>query len=66
MIAGGATVFIWKYLIAPLGGAFAIYELLPAFLVGTAAIVIVSLITKEPDKEILAEFEAAKGSNAIK
>ena len=66
MVAGGATVFVWKYLVAPLGGAFAIYELLPAFLIGTAAIVIVSLLTKEPDKEILAEFEAAKGNNVIK
>lgn len=66
MIAGGATVFIWKYLVAPMGGAFAIYELFPAFLVGVAAIIIVSLLTKEPGKEILAEFEAAKGSSAIK
>lgn len=65
MVAGGATVFIWKYLVAPMGGAFAIYELLPAFLVGLAAIVIVSLLTKEPGKEILAEFEAAKGNNVI-
>lgn len=66
MIAGGATVFIWKYLIAPMGGAFAIYELFPAFLVGIAAIIIVSLLTKEPGKEILAEFEAAKSNSIIK
>ena len=65
MVAGGATVFIWKYLVAPLGGAFAIYELLPAFLVGTAAIVVVSLLTKKPGAEILAEFEAAKSNSAI-
>lgn len=65
MVAGGATVFIWKYLVAPLGGAFAIYELLPAFLVGTAAIVVVSLLTKKPGTEILAEFEAAKSNSAI-
>lgn len=65
MIAGGATVFIWKYLIAPLGGAFAIYELFPAFLVGVAAIIIVSLLTKEPGKEILDEFEKAKASSSI-
>ena len=31
MIVGGVMVFIWKYLIAPLGGLFGIYELLPAF-----------------------------------
>lgn len=65
MVAGGATVFVWKYLIAPLGGAFAIYELLPAFLVGIAAIIIVSLLTKAPGREILEEFEKAKAESAI-
>lgn len=65
MVAGGATVFVWKYLVAPMGGAFAIYELLPAFLVGIAAIIIVSLLTKAPSKEIIAEFEAAKADSAI-
>ena len=39
MITGGAVVFIWKYLIAPMGGAWAIYELLPAFLAACIAIV---------------------------
>lgn len=60
MAAGGIAVFVWKYLIAPMGGVFAIYELLPAFIVGTIVIVIVSLLTKAPSKEIIAEFEAAK------
>lgn len=58
MIAGGAMVFIWKYLIAPLGGAWGIYELLPAFLVGCIVIVVVSLATAPPAKEIVEEFEA--------
>lgn len=58
MIAGGAMVFIWKYLIAPLGGAWGIYELLPAFLVGCIVIVVVSLATAPPSKEIVEEFEA--------
>ena len=44
MISGGAMVFIWKYLVRPLGGAWDIYELLPAFLVSCAAIVLVSLL----------------------
>ncbi len=59
MLSGGAMVFVWKYLIAPLGGGFAIYELLPAFLVGLAVIIVVSLLTKAPDASVLAEFEAA-------
>lgn len=66
MIAGGAMVFIWKYLVAPMGGAFAIYELLPAFLVGTAVIVLISLAGKAPSKEIMAEFEAAKSTDSLK
>ena len=58
MIAGGAMVFIWKYLIAPMGGAWGIYELLPAFLVGCVVIVAVSLATAPPDKEIVETFES--------
>jgi sodium/proline symporter len=58
MIAGAATIFIWKYAIAPLGGVLAIYELLPAFLVSCLAIVVVSLATGKPDAEITAEFES--------
>lgn len=65
MVAGGVSVFVWKYLIAPMGGVFGIYELLPAFLVGIVVIVVVSLLTKEPGKEIQVEFEAAKGNGVI-
>lgn len=65
MVAGGASIFIWKYQIAPLGGAFDIYELLPAFLIGIAVTVIVSLLTKAPSKEILDEFEMAKSKKEI-
>ena len=58
MIAGGAMVFIWKFLIAPMGGALAIYELLPAFIVSLIAIIVVSLATAPPAREIVEEFEA--------
>ena len=57
MIAGGAMVFIWKYGIAKLGGVLAIYELLPAFIFGLIAIIVVSLLTKEPDKDTVAIFD---------
>ncbi len=57
MIAGGAMVFIWKFLLKPMGGVWGIYELLPAFVVGILTIVIVSLCTKEPSEEIQAEFD---------
>ncbi|MDD4844812.1 MAG: sodium/proline symporter PutP [Anaerotignum sp.] len=60
MIAGGAMVFIWKYMVRPMGGAWNIYELLPAFLVSFAAIIIVSLMTKAPEKEITDVFDRVK------
>ena len=60
MISGGAVVFIWKFVVAKLGGVFAIYELLPAFIVAIVVNVIVSLATKAPSKEITDEFEAVK------
>ena len=62
MLAGGGMVFIWRLLIKPLGGVFGIYELLPAFLVSCAFIVVVSLLSKEPSAEIQAEFEQAKAA----
>ena len=57
MIVGGAMVFIWKYLIRPIGGYFDIYELLPAFILALLVNVLVSLLTKEPSKEVIEEFE---------
>lgn len=61
MVSGGIMVFVWKYLVRPMGGAWDLYELLPAFIVSAAAIVIVSLCTKNPSDEILEDFEYAKG-----
>jgi len=60
MIGGAAMVFLWKLVISKLGGVFAIYELLPAFIFSTLCIVIVSLLTKAPSKEIEEDFEAVR------
>jgi sodium/proline symporter len=60
MLTGGAMVLIWKNLIAKLGGAFAVYELLPAFIISCLVILIVSLATEKPPSEIEKEFEQAK------
>ena len=60
MISGGAMVFIWNFLIKPLGGIFGIYELLPAFIVSSVFIVVVSLLSGEPDESIKKEFEEAR------
>ena len=60
MLSGGLMVFVWKYIISPLGGVFGIYELLPAFLMSLLVCVVVSLVTPAPSAEIEAEFDAAK------
>ncbi len=60
VISGGAMIFIWKFGIAKLGGIFAIYELLPAFIISLIAIVVVSLLTPAPEKEIVDEFDEMK------
>jgi sodium/proline symporter len=60
MIVGAAMVFIWKFLIAPIGGWLAIYELLPAFLISLAANVIVSNMTAAPSKAITDVFDEVR------
>ncbi len=60
MLAGGGMVFIWKLLLKPMGGIFGIYELFPAFVTSCVAILIVSLLSKEPSPEIQKEFELAR------
>ncbi len=58
MVAGGIMVFLWKFVIAKLGGVFAIYELLPAFIIGLVVNIVVSLITPAPEQEVIDEFDA--------
>ncbi len=60
MLSGGIMVFVWKLLIKPLGGVFGIYELLPAFIISCIFIVVVSLCTAKPSKQLEEEFEKAK------
>ena len=60
MLAGGIMIFVWKFAVRPIGGAFDIYELLPAFIVALAVNVIVSLITPAPDEDTLETFEKVK------
>ena len=57
MITGGIMVFVWKYGISSLGGVFAIYELLPAFIIALLANIIASLLTAEPSGELLRTFD---------
>jgi sodium/proline symporter len=60
MLSGGIMVALWKNVIAKWGGVFAVYELLPAFIISALVIWIVSLATPAPAEEIVKEFEEAK------
>ena len=60
MVSGAGMVFLWKLVISRLGGLFAIYELLPAFIFSCVCIVAVSLATKAPAAEIEEDFEIVK------
>ena len=57
MVSGGVMVFVWKYLVRPNVSFLNFYELLPAFLVSSILIILVSLATKAPSKEITDEFD---------
>ncbi len=52
MITGAATVLIWHQF-----GWFGLYEIVPGFVLGIAAIVIASLMTKAPDEEMCRTFD---------
>ena len=54
MITGGITVFIWQQLE---GGIFDIYELLPGFIICLVVAIIVSLLNRNKNQEMLNEFD---------
>ncbi len=60
MVVGAATCFVWKFSLAGLAAKypiFGVYELAPAFLLSLVVTVVVSLATKKPSDEIVAEYE---------
>jgi sodium/proline symporter len=64
MLAGGISVFVWKLVLNEFLSAkisvFGLYELLPAFIISSVAIVVGSLLSKEPEKAITDDFERAR------
>ncbi len=62
MLSGGATVFFWKFVIRAnfKGTVLDFYELLPAFIIACIAIIVVSFLTKAPEKEITDVFDEVK------
>ncbi len=57
MVTGAVTVFVWKLVLNPLGGVWGVYCLLPAFILSSLVIFVVSLLTKQPSEEIQKEFD---------
>lgn len=67
MAVGALTIIVWCYL-PIIGGqtpaeATQLYALVPGFFLSLIVNVIVSLLTKEPSKEIVEEFESVKTKN---
>ena len=63
MLSGGIIALVWPFTLAKLGGIFEIYCLLPAFIVSSILIIVVSLCTEEPSEVMVEEFERAKSLN---
>ena len=64
IVSGGLTVIIWDYIPLvsgqTLGSATGLYSLAVGFFVSLLCIIVVSLATKAPSKEITDEFERVK------
>ena len=57
MVSGAAMIFIWKFVLAPMGGVWSIYELLPAFLVALIVNLVVSRLTPAADAQVLKTYD---------
>ena len=60
LIGGGVTVVAWHNIPATVAPIFGVYEILPAFIVCLVLAVVVSLLDKNKDPEMIAEFEKFK------
>ncbi len=62
IVAGGMGTIVFKYIKELSGGygVFAVYELLPAFVLSVIVIIVVTLVTEKPDAAILAQFDLVK------
>ncbi|MGI9278495.1 MAG: sodium/proline symporter PutP [Endozoicomonas sp.] len=61
IIVGGVTVVLWKQVS---GGIFDLYEIVPGMLFAFIAIIGVSLMSSEPEAEIIEEFDGVEKSLA--
>ena len=67
MVVGALTCFVWKFVLAAKFAEahpiFGLYELAPGFLLALVVTVVVSLCTKKPSDEIVAEFDRVTAQN---
>jgi len=59
IVSGGVTALVWWLLD---GGIFDIYEIVPGFIISTVVIVVVSLLTKNPEN-VTKKFDEARAMN---
>ena len=62
IVVGGVTVLLWKNLMAFTG----LYEIVPGFILSCIAIYVVSIMDKEPDKDITDKYDEAAAMCAQK
>lgn len=62
IVVGGLGTIVFKYIkqLSSGQGIFAVYELLPAFIISVIAIIVVTLVTEKPDDKILEQFDRVK------
>ena len=60
MVVGAVVVFAWKSVIPETSEWFNVYEMIPGFILASLAIIVVSLLSAEPENEVKETFEKAE------
>ena len=60
MLVGAVTVFTWKEVVPADTDWFKVYEMIPGFAFGSLAIIVVSLLSSKPEKNVLDTFDKAE------
>ena len=59
-MVGAVVVFAWKSVIPETSEWFNVYEMIPGFILASLAIIVVSLLSAEPENEVKETFEKAE------
>ena len=60
MVVGAVVVFAWKSVIPQTSEWFNVYEMIPGFILASLTIIVVSLLSSEPENEVKETFEKAE------